>query len=180
MIEQAKFLLSRRAFLNATMAAAGTMALPHALSSVAHAQSVKELIWAKPLETTQLDPHTSILGSSWQVLHLVYSSLVDVDGDLRPIPALAESWVEESPTSYLFNLRQGLKFSDGSDVTTDDVVGGASCVSAIPPPVPSGNVRSARSPSAKQSETGVLGSHSNTRMHRCYRRWPPPWLPSSR
>lgn len=65
MIEQAKFLLSRRAFLNATMAAAGTMAVPHVLSGVAQAQSVKELIWAKPLETTQLDPHTSILGSSW-------------------------------------------------------------------------------------------------------------------
>lgn len=123
MIEQAKFLFSRRAFLNATMAAAGTMAVPHILSGAAQAQSVKELIWAKPLETTQLDPHTSILGSSWQVLHLVYSSLVDVDGDLRPIPALAESWAEESPTSYLFNLRQGLKFSDGSEVTIDDVVG---------------------------------------------------------
>lgn len=123
MNEHEKFLFSRRAFLNITMAAAGTLATRHILTSTAHSQSAKELVWAKPLETTQLDPHTAILGSSWQVLHLIYSSLVDVDGDLRPVPALAESWKEENPTSYLFNLRDGVKFSDGSDLTVDDVIG---------------------------------------------------------
>lgn len=116
------FHLTRRAFLGAAAAAAGVGAMSGLMSS-ALADGKKELVWAKPLETTQLDPHTSILGSSWQVLHLIYSSLVDVDGELKPIPALAESWTEESPTSYLFKLRQGIKFSDGSPLSVQDVIG---------------------------------------------------------
>ena len=117
------FCLTRRGFLGATAATAGATAFNGLLSSLALAEGTKELVWAKPLETTQLDPHTSILGSSWQLLHLVYSSLVDVDGELKPIPALAESWTEESPTSHVFKLRDGVKFSDGSPLTVDDVIG---------------------------------------------------------
>jgi len=36
-------------------------------------------------------------------------------------PLLAESWTVDG-TSYLFNLRQGVKFHDGTDFTADDVV----------------------------------------------------------
>ena len=36
-------------------------------------------------------------------------------------PLLAESWTVDG-TSYLFNLRQGVKFHDGTDLTADDVV----------------------------------------------------------
>jgi len=117
------FCLTRRGFLGATAATVGATAFNGFLSSLVLAEGTNELVWAKPLETTQLDPHTSILGSSWQVLHLVYSSLVDVDGELKPTPALAESWTEESPISHVFKLRRGVKFSDGSDVTVDDVIG---------------------------------------------------------
>jgi peptide/nickel transport system substrate-binding protein len=81
------------------------------------------MTWAKPLETTMLDPQTSILGSSWQTLHLIYDSLVDMDDQMNLIPALAESWEQTSPTTYVFKLRQGVKFSNGRDMTVEDAVG---------------------------------------------------------
>lgn len=35
---------------------------------------------------------------------------------------LAESWEAADPTTYVYHLRQDVKFSDGSDMTVDDVV----------------------------------------------------------
>ena len=81
------------------------------------------ITWAKPLETTMFDPQTAILGSSWQLLHTVYDSLLDMDENLNLIPSLAESWEQTSPTTYVFTIRQDVKFSNGRDMTIDDAVG---------------------------------------------------------
>lgn len=86
-------------------------------------ESSKALVWAKPLEANLYDPHTSILGSSWELLHLIYDGLTALDADLNPVPAIAESWEEASPTSYTFKLRKAAKFSNGREVTADDVIG---------------------------------------------------------
>jgi len=40
----------------------------------------------------------------------------------EPAPSLAESWTQEGPTSYLFKLRQGVRWHDGEEFTADDVV----------------------------------------------------------
>ena len=52
----------------------------------------------------------------------VYESLVMRGKKLEIIPALAESWKQTNPTTWVFNLRKGVKFHDGSDFTADDVV----------------------------------------------------------
>jgi peptide/nickel transport system substrate-binding protein len=52
----------------------------------------------------------------------VYESLVMRGKQLEIIPALAESWKQTNPTTWVFNLRKGVKFHDGSDFTADDVV----------------------------------------------------------
>src|SRR5262249_49691903 len=52
----------------------------------------------------------------------VYESLVERGKQLEIVPALATSWKQTSPTVWIFNLRKGVKFSDGSDFTADDVV----------------------------------------------------------
>ena len=122
-IGEIKSALTRRSFLRNVavtgIAAASAAGMPDML----RAQGASTLTWAKPLEATMLDPHISILGSSWEMLHLVYDSLIDVDDTLNPTPAIAESWEQESPTSYLFTIRSGVKFSNGADVTVADVVG---------------------------------------------------------
>jgi peptide/nickel transport system substrate-binding protein len=52
----------------------------------------------------------------------VYESLVMRGKKLEILPALAESWKQTGPTTWVFNLRKGVKFHDGSDFTADDVV----------------------------------------------------------
>src|SRR5688572_9935086 len=52
----------------------------------------------------------------------VYESLIMRGKKLELIPGLAVSWKQTSPTTWVFNLRQGVKFHDGSDFTADDVV----------------------------------------------------------
>lgn len=50
----------------------------------------------------------------------------NAEGDYRDFfelePSLAESWELENPQSYLFRLRKGVKFQDGSEFTAEDVV----------------------------------------------------------
>ena len=102
----------------AALSAAPLMRLRHAWAAEGG-----RIIWAKPLETKEFDPQVAILGSSWQLLHTVYDSLLDMDENLNLIPSLAESWEQVSPTSYVFTIRQGVKFSNGRDMTVDDAVG---------------------------------------------------------
>ena len=81
------------------------------------------ITWAKDEEATQLDPTSSQLGSSWELHHILYDTLVMVDGEFNIVPGLAESYESPSPTEYVFTLRQNAKFSNGRAMTADDVVG---------------------------------------------------------
>ncbi len=59
----------------------------------------------------------------YDVLPQLYDSLVEFDDQLNVVPALAESWtVSPDGLTYTFTLRQGVKFSDGSDFDAQDVV----------------------------------------------------------
>ena len=52
----------------------------------------------------------------------MYDSLLEWDRDLLVQPALAESWEAPDETTWIFNLRQGVKFHNGDEVTAEDVV----------------------------------------------------------
>lgn len=58
------------------------------------------------------------------VLFSVYDTLVKANPEGSGLdPGLAESWeITEDALTATFNLRPGLKFSDGTDVTTDDII----------------------------------------------------------
>lgn len=52
----------------------------------------------------------------------IFSPLVDLDKEGKPVPILADSWdTSKDQMTYTFNLRKNAKFSDGSPVTADDV-----------------------------------------------------------
>lgn len=59
-----------------------------------------------------------------------YDTLVEYDDEGELSGVLAESWeMSGDGTTYTFKIRQGIKFSDGSDLTADDV---AKSLMAVP------------------------------------------------
>ncbi|GAA5050352.1 peptide/nickel transport system substrate-binding protein [Thermocatellispora tengchongensis] len=72
---------------------------------------------------TGLDPQLADVATSWQLMSLVYETLVTVGPDFSIQPMLAERWETPDPTTYVFHLREGVKFSNGRAMTADDVVG---------------------------------------------------------
>ena len=81
------------------------------------------LVWGKPNDVDTFDVHTSTNAVTWQVLFLVYESLMEPNGDLTGFsPLIAESWDQPSPTTYIFHIRENAKFSNGRSVTATDVV----------------------------------------------------------
>lgn len=72
---------------------------------------------------TGYDPQLADVASTWQLLSLVYETLVTIGPDFSIQPMLAETWETPSPTEYVFHLREGVTFSNGRAMTADDVVG---------------------------------------------------------
>ena len=60
--------------------------------------------------------------AAYRVVDMVYDGLVYLDSKLTPQPALAEKWSNPSPNEWVFNLRKGVKWHDGQDFTSADVV----------------------------------------------------------
>lgn len=68
------------------------------------------------------DPHIAYETETWPTASLFYVGLVKLQDAGTPIPALAESWeVSDDGTTFTFTLREGIKFSNGRDITTEDV-----------------------------------------------------------
>ncbi|MBE2262663.1 MAG: ABC transporter substrate-binding protein [Burkholderiaceae bacterium] len=102
------------ALLPAAVLAATLAALP------AHAKTFK---WASASDIPTLDVHSQNNALGNGVHAAIYESLVYYNSKTFKIePQLAVSWKEISPTQMRFTLRQGVKFSDGSPLTVDDVV----------------------------------------------------------
>ncbi|MYU10058.1 hypothetical protein GTZ78_04975 [Streptomyces sp. SID8361] len=93
-------------------------------SRSAEGKSLDKLVWAKPVDAASIDPHIDAggNGADWEFFNLIYSNLVTLNTDQKVIPALATKWTQESPTTYIFDLRSGVKFSNGREMTQDDVV----------------------------------------------------------
>jgi peptide/nickel transport system substrate-binding protein len=72
-------------------------------------------------DVQNLDPLASSLLVDRQVHYNIYDALVTVDKDLKILPSLAESWQTPDPKTYIFKLRQGVKYHDGTDFNADSV-----------------------------------------------------------
>ena len=70
-----------------------------------------------------LDPDIVTAFSSFAVVNEIYEGLLEVNADLKLQPALAtDGTVSPDGLTYVFTLRQGVKFHDGSTLSADDVV----------------------------------------------------------
>jgi peptide/nickel transport system substrate-binding protein len=69
-----------------------------------------------------LDPRQGADESSQRVSQLIFNSLMEWGDDLRVRPALAERLEHPDPLTYIAHLRRGVRFHDGHELTSKDVV----------------------------------------------------------
>ena len=101
------------AFL-ATTALAGMVA-PAQAQKVVRATMHADVRTLDPIWTTQTI--ASIHGN------MIFDRLFASDADLQPQPQMVDKWsVSADKKVYTFTLRDGLKFHDGTPVTTKDVI----------------------------------------------------------
>jgi peptide/nickel transport system substrate-binding protein len=115
----------------ATATGAGSTATPGATGGATTAPAetatpappTGAVIRAINVEPTQgFDPNIAAADASRIPMSFMFDNLVDYDeqGDLTG--AIAESWEPSNENkTWTFKLRQGAKFSDGSEITADDV-----------------------------------------------------------
>lgn len=68
-----------------------------------------------------LDPGRAALNSDFWALSALYNGLLRLSPDMTLEPELAESWSREGDTTLEFKLREGVKFHDGEEMTSEDV-----------------------------------------------------------
>jgi peptide/nickel transport system substrate-binding protein len=71
----------------------------------------------------QLDPSKTTIGDEYIYVHLVFNGLSRIDPDMTVKPDLAESWTaSEDLKTWVFKLREGVKFHHGRVLDSEDVV----------------------------------------------------------
>src|SRR5437870_5270180 len=74
-------------------------------------------------EPPSLDAHWTTASITETLTNHLYEGLYSLDASNRPIPMLAESHtVSRDGLTYTFKLRQGVKFHNGKEMTSEDVV----------------------------------------------------------
>jgi len=87
------------------------------------ALQAKPFKWSSASDIPTLDIHSQNNALGNGVHAAIYDSLVYYNSQtFKPEAQLATSWREISPTQVRFTLRTGVKFSDGTPFTADDVV----------------------------------------------------------
>jgi peptide/nickel transport system substrate-binding protein len=82
------------------------------------AGTVNFLIESMP---ANLDPRIGTDAQSQHLDGLIFDSLLAHDAQMNIVADLAERWEARDPLTYVFHLRQGVKFHDGRPLTSADV-----------------------------------------------------------
>ena len=87
------------------------------LALASSAESAAVLRFGTDAEPIGFDPHTISAVASQRVMSQMYNTLVDVDENLNVIPELALSWKQPDEQTYVFKLREDVKFHNGRQMT---------------------------------------------------------------
>ena len=89
------------------------------LCSVADGRTLR---WASQGDALSMDPHGQTEVFSDSINALAYEYLVTRGKDYSIVPQLAVAWTNPEPTRWVFQLRRGVRFHDGTPFTAGDVV----------------------------------------------------------
>ena len=112
-------MLRRALTLFLAVSFAGGIALGGA--RLATAQSNDVLTISQGADTDTLNPLTTAVTPSSNVFNQIYDGLLAHDAAGKLVPSLAVSYKQIAPTKWQFNLRKGVKFSNGDPFTSADV-----------------------------------------------------------
>ena len=80
------------------------------------------IVWGQGADVTSMDPHQGKETPAVQVTNNIFDTLTIVNPETNEVePQIAESWEQTDDKTYVFKIRQGIKFHDGSDLTAEDV-----------------------------------------------------------
>src|SRR2546423_12454895 len=80
-----------------------------------------ELRVALESDVVALDPPMFTDVYSNYVSSQIHETLFQVDYDMKVVPMLAEKVEQPNDTTYVITLREGVKFHNGEELTSDDV-----------------------------------------------------------
>ncbi len=92
------------------------------LLAVAPWVDAKTLRWSSQGDIATHDPHAQNESFNNQFNGQIYEQLLTRGKDMKLVACLATEWKQTSPITWVFKLRQGVKWHDGSPFTADDVV----------------------------------------------------------
>jgi len=72
-------------------------------------------------DITWMDPQKCVDVGACNFIEQVYEGLTEYDTELNVQPGLAESWETPDDHTYIWHLREGVKFHDGSELEAEDV-----------------------------------------------------------
>ena len=117
--------LSRRSFLQMGAASAGIFFLDASRPAPLRAATPKRggtFTLARTQGLTNFNPFNLASPGTWAVERPIHSTLAYYDLNLKPVPDLAESWtIPPDGKSVTVKLRQGVKFHNGKEFTSEDV-----------------------------------------------------------
>ena len=90
--------------------------------AVSASADAKTLRWSSAGDIATHDPHAQNESFNNQFNGQIYEQLLARDKNMKLIGNLATDWKQTSPTTWVFNLRKGVKWHDGSKFNADDVV----------------------------------------------------------
>lgn len=111
--------ITRRLFMAGS--SASVLMMSHVLRASAQ-ESIDEVRWALPaVNDTMFVPRawSTYVGA---IMSLVQEGLLGFGDDLSLQPAVAESWKQPDNVTYVYTLRHGVTFGDGTPLTAEDVV----------------------------------------------------------
>jgi peptide/nickel transport system substrate-binding protein len=87
-------------------------------------QAGGSVTFVRAADSNDLDPVTNDGNVNIWIFMSIYDQLITVaENGIELAPGLATEWeANEDGSAYTFTIREGVKFSDGSDMTTDDIV----------------------------------------------------------
>jgi len=91
------------------------------LAGPALVYAAKPLVHGAASEPRSLDPYFHSETPTNSMNSNIYDGLLGYDSELNVVPGLADKWETPDKLTWIFHLRKGVKFHDGTPFTAEDV-----------------------------------------------------------